>query len=48
MNLQDTSVLPKRKGGIAMTELLSGAPTGSAAVVVGAIGDPKIPPFKGE
>jgi len=48
MNVQNTYVPHQRKGGIAMTELLPGAPTGSAAVVVGAIGDPKIPPFKGE
>jgi len=39
---------PERKGGIAMIELVPGARTGSAAVMVGAVGDPKIPPFKGE
>ena len=36
------------KGGIAMIELVPGAATVSAAIMVGAVGDPKIPPFKGE
>jgi len=48
MKLQNTPVPPERKGGIAMIELVPGARTGSAAVMVGAVGDPKIPPFKGE
>lgn len=39
-----TPVPPERKGGIAMIELVPGARTGSAAVMVGAVGDPKIPP----